>query len=38
MKLTAPAVLLISLLLVSGCTQQDTEKTKQQAAKSPRLS
>jgi DNA uptake protein ComE-like DNA-binding protein len=27
-----PAALVISLLLVSGCSQQDTEKTKQQAA------
>ena len=33
MKMTAPAALLISWVLVSGCTQQDTEKTKQQAAK-----
>ena len=32
MKMTAPAALLLSLLLVSGCSQQDTDKTKQQAA------
>ena len=33
MKLTTPAALLISLLLLAGCSHQDTEKTKQQAAK-----
>ncbi|HEX4606007.1 MAG TPA: helix-hairpin-helix domain-containing protein, partial [Candidatus Angelobacter sp.] len=33
MKLTAPAALAVSLLLIAGCRQQDTEKTKQQAAK-----
>ena len=33
MILMVPAALVISLLLASGCSQQDTEKTKQQAAK-----
>ena len=33
MRLMVPAALVISLLLASGCSQQDTEKTKQQAAK-----
>lgn len=33
MKLTATAALLIALLLASGCSHQDTEKTKQEAAK-----
>lgn len=32
MKLITTAVLLIALALGSGCSQQDTEKTKQQAA------
>ena len=32
MRLMVPAGLVISLLLASGCSQQDTEKTKQQAA------
>jgi DNA uptake protein ComE-like DNA-binding protein len=33
MKLMAAVALLISLLLVTGCSRQDTEKTKQEAAK-----
>jgi DNA uptake protein ComE-like DNA-binding protein len=33
MRRIAPAALFISLLLVPGCSQQDTEKTKQEAAK-----
>ena len=33
MKLMAAATLLIPLLLVTGCSRQDTEKTKQEAAK-----
>ena len=32
MRLMVPAALGVSLLLASGCSQQDTEKTKQQAA------
>ena len=32
MRLMVPAGLVISFLLASGCSQQDTEKTKQQAA------
>lgn len=32
MRLMVPAALGVSLLLASGCNQQDTEKTKQQAA------
>ena len=33
MRLTIAAALAVSLLLVSACNQQDTEKTKQEAAK-----
>lgn len=33
MKLMVPAAIAISLLFASGCSQQDAEKTKQQAAK-----
>src|SRR5580765_1565332 len=33
MRLIAPAALAISLLLVAGCSHQDTEKTKEEAAK-----
>jgi DNA uptake protein ComE-like DNA-binding protein len=33
MRLIGSAALFLSLLLVPGCSQQDTEKTKQQAAK-----
>lgn len=33
MKLTLAAVLALGLLLVSACSNQDTEKTKQEAAK-----
>jgi DNA uptake protein ComE-like DNA-binding protein len=32
MRLTLPAAVLVSLALASGCSQQDTEKTKRQAA------
>jgi DNA uptake protein ComE-like DNA-binding protein len=33
MKLTLAAVLALGLLLISACSNQDTEKTKQEAAK-----
>jgi len=33
MRLLAPAALAVSLLLVAGCSHQDTEKTKEEAAK-----
>ena len=33
MRLTIAAALAVSLLLISACNQQDTEKTKQEAAK-----